>query len=64
MPLYRISYTASFFLCRVKTAQPSQTLSRSQFSTCCCAVWKWTVFFTSLFFNAQWPPQKENERQQ
>jgi len=38
MPLYRISYTASFFLCRVKTAQPSQTLSRSQFSTCCCAV--------------------------
>ena len=38
------SYTVSFFLYRVRTAQLSQTQSCSQFSTCCCAVWKWSVF--------------------
>jgi len=45
MLLYRNSYIVSFFLCRVRTAQPSQTQSRLQFSTCCCAVWKWSVFY-------------------
>jgi len=32
MLLFRNSSTVSFFLCRVRTAQPSQTQSRSQFS--------------------------------
>jgi len=44
------------------TAQPSHTQSSSQFSTCCCAIWKWSVFFTSLFFNAWWPPWKERQQ--
>jgi len=44
MLLFRNSYTVSFFLCRVRTAQPSQTQSRSQFSTCCCTVWKCSAF--------------------
>jgi len=43
MLFYRNSYTVSFIICRLRTAQPSQTQSRSQFSTCCCAVWKWSV---------------------
>jgi len=36
----------AFFLkrCLATLAQPSQTHSRSQFLTCCCAVWKWCVF--------------------
>jgi len=44
MLLFRNSSTVSFF-CRVRTAQPSQTQSGSQFSGCCCAVWKWSVFY-------------------
>jgi len=44
MLLFRNSSTVSLFLCRLRTAQPSQTQSRSQYSTCCCAGWKWSVF--------------------
>jgi len=48
MLLLRNSSTLSLFLCRVRTAQPSQMQSRSQYSTCCCAVWKWSVFYKSI----------------
>ena len=50
MLLFRNSSTVSLFLlCRLRTAQPSRLHKRSrvrstQFSTCCCAVWKWSVF--------------------
>ena len=44
MLLFRNSSTVSLFLCHVSTAQPSQTQSRSLFSTCCCVVWKWSAF--------------------
>ena len=43
MQFFCNSSTVSLFLCQVRTAQPSQTQSRLQFSTCCCAVWKWFV---------------------
>ena len=42
--LFRNNSTVSLFLCRERIAQPSQTQSHSQFSTCCCVVWKWSVF--------------------
>jgi len=45
MLLCRNSSTVSLFLCHVRTAHPSQTQSRSQFSTCRCAVWNWSVFY-------------------
>ena len=50
MLLFRNNYTVSFFLCHVRTAQLSQTQSRSQFSTCYCAVWKWSVFLQVYSF--------------
>jgi len=49
--LFRHSSTVSLFLCRVRTAQPSQTQSRSLNTVLdlllCCM--KMVCFFTSLF---------------
>jgi len=55
MLLFRNSSTVSLFLlCRVRTAQPSRLhkcsrVRSTQFSTCCCAVWKWSVFLQVYF---------------
>jgi len=52
---FRNSSTVSLFLLRrVRTAQPSRLHKRSrvrsiQFSRCCCAVWKWSVFLQVYF---------------
>jgi len=53
MPLFR-STISLFLLCRVKIAQSSRLHKRSrvrstQFSTCCCAVWKSSVFLQVYF---------------
>jgi len=51
MPLFRNSSTVSLLLCRARTAQPSQTQSRSLNTALdlllCCM--KMVCFFASLF---------------
>ena len=67
MLLFRNSSTVSLFLlCRVRAAQPSRLHKRSrvrstQFSTCCCAEWRWSVFLQVHSFMPDDRPERKRK---